>query len=373
MNKKINVLHLTFDMRIGGTEQVIKNLVEATDLTKFNVSILCIEAPVGPFGKLLTDEGVTVDAFQRKNGLDFTLINNIRQYIKRHKIDVIHCHQYTPWVYGVFSTVLLNCNVVFTEHGRFYPDSGSWKRRIVNPVLSCFTSAMTSISQATKTALVEYEYLNAKKIDVVYNGIFKQKPQSSSIKHIREKYALDNQQIVFGTIARLDPIKNQTLLLRAFQLVLKKSPYCKLIIVGDGEERDKLVELTEVLKISDSVIFTGYITEPINYLTLMDVFLLPSLSEGTSMTLLEAMSMGIPCVVTNAGGNPEVILDDFNGYVTPNNEVEPFAHAMLELANNDEQRLQFGKNSAKRFEDVFTNKVMSSSYMEIYNKVSDKK
>jgi len=367
VNKTTKVLHLTFDMRIGGTEQVIKNLAESTDSDKFNTSILCIEQPIGPFGQLLISSGIKIDSFQRRNGFDLTLIKSIRQYIKQHDIDVLHCHQYTPWVYGVLASVLLGVKVVLTEHGRFYPDSGSWKRRLINPVLSFFTDNTTSISKATKQALVEFEYLNSKKIDVVYNGISPQEPQLELVSSLREQYNIKEDIVVFGTVARLDPIKNQTLLINAFHQVLMQEPTCKLFIVGDGEEREKLELLSRELNITESVVFTGYITQPVNMMSLMDVFLLSSLSEGTSMTLLEAMSLGKPCVVTNAGGNPEVILNNHNGFVTPNRELQPFADSMLELARDIELRNHFGKNSYQRFKEVFTNQAMSKAYMAIYN------
>ncbi len=372
MNKKINVLHLTFDMRIGGTEQVIKNLVEATDTNRFDVSILCIEEPVGPFGQLLKSSGTKIDSFQRKNGFDRELINNIREYIKQHNINVLHCHQYTPWVYAVFASLFLNVKVLFTEHGRFYPDSGNWKRRLVNPFLSFFTSHVTAISSATKQALVEFEYFNNNKIDVVYNGISPLRPDLELVSKLQQQYNINQDSIVFGTVARLDPIKNQTLLIKAFQKVFIQNNNCKLFIVGDGDEREKLEQLTIELNITVSVIFTGYITEPVNYIALMDIFLLPSLSEGTSMTLLEAMSLGKPCVVTNAGGNPEVIQNNYNGFVTPNRELAPLVTGMLKLADDNELRGEFGKNSHQRFKSVFTSQVMSKSYMDIYNKVSGK-
>ncbi len=370
VNKKINVLHITFDMRIGGTEQVIKNLVEATDENQFNTSILCIEKPLGPFGKLLVDRGIQIDLFQRKNGFDRSLIGQIRQYIKKHHVDIIHCHQYTPWVYGVFASLFLNVKVVFTEHGRFYPDSGSWKRRFINPTLSFFTDKITSISEATKQALVEFEYLSSKKIDVVYNGISPKKPQTEVVSSLREQYNFKQSDIVFGTVARLDPIKNQTLLINAFHQVLIQTPNCKLLIVGDGDERENLELLTEKLNIAESVIFTGYITQPVNYMALMDVFLLPSLSEGTSMTLLEAMSLSKPCIVTSVGGNPEVIQDQHNGIVIGNQELEQLMSAMVKLAENKVERETFGQNGENLFNRKFLVKSMAANYQKIYKKIA---
>ena len=135
VSKMINLCHLTFDMRIGGAEQVIKNLVEGIDSVQYNSSIFCIEEPIGSFGQQLIEQGTTIHSLPRKEGFNLTLIFKIRHYLKKYKIDILHCHQYTPWVYGVLSTIGTGIKVIFTEHGRFYPDRSSWKRRLINPWL----------------------------------------------------------------------------------------------------------------------------------------------------------------------------------------------------------------------------------------------
>ncbi|MGB0567380.1 MAG: glycosyltransferase, partial [Alteromonas macleodii] len=167
----INVLHVTYDMRIGGTEMVIKNIIEGNQDESINMSIFCIEEPLGPWGKSMRASGLSITCRARAPGFDLKLIMALRKHILIHKIDIVHCHQYTPWVYGTFAAALTKARVVFTEHGRFYPDSSSWKRKIVNPFLLNFTSRVTAISQATKEALVEYEFVPKSKIEVVYNGI----------------------------------------------------------------------------------------------------------------------------------------------------------------------------------------------------------
>jgi glycosyltransferase involved in cell wall biosynthesis len=369
--RKLKVLHLTFDMRIGGTEQVIKNLVESTDLVMFDVSIFCIEEPIGPFGELLIAKGIDISSYARKSGFDLTLVKEVRSYIKKNQIDVLHCHQYTPWFYGVLAKFLLNTKVIFTEHGRFYPDIKKSKRRLINPFLSLFTSKITAISKATKEALVDYEFLKSKKIDVIYNGISSSNTNQLEAEKFRIKYGLTHKNVIFGTVARLDPIKNQKLMIEAFHKTVSTEPDIRLVIVGDGVEREALENLVKKLNIIEKVIFTGYITEPINLMSIMDVFLLTSLSEGTSMTLLEAMSLGKPCIVTDAGGNPEVIKHKFNGIVTENKKLEPIVIAMLEILKNKQIQLEYGANGLSRFNDQFLDTVMARKYEKIYQQITN--
>ncbi|ABG39719.1 glycosyl transferase, group 1 [Paraglaciecola sp. T6c] len=362
----MNILHLTFDMRIGGTEQVIKNLILGADASRFTMSVLCIESPLGPFAEDLINNGIHIEALSRKPGFDMSLISKIRQHITTHKIDIIHCHQYTPYVYGVLGALATSAKIVFTEHGRFYPDSTTWKRKIINPILHRFTHATTAISAATRDALVEFEYIPSNDIDVVYNGIKGVEPVPAKLEDVQRQFPLTQECILFGTIARLDPIKNHSMMLRAFKRVIDAGVNAKLMIVGDGEERENTEALISTLDLSQSVIMTGYEPKPHAHLALMDIYLLPSLSEGTSMTLLEAMSLSKPCIVTHAGGNPEIVLHDVTGLVTPNDDEQAYADAMIALAQNKQLQDTFGKASKIRFENTFDIKNMTQAYEALY-------
>jgi glycosyltransferase involved in cell wall biosynthesis len=363
---KIKLIHLTYDMRIGGTEMVIKNIIEGADKALFEMSIFCIEEPVGPWGMDLQKSGITINAKERKTGFDISLIFAISKHLKNHKIDVIHCHQYTPWVYGVLAAFGTKTKVIFTEHGRFYPDSSSWKRKLVNPWLCRITDHITSISKATKLALIEFENIPENRINVVYNGIQPPKVDSLKTAELKIKLKIPQDTKVIGTIARLDPIKNHLMMLEAFSLVLKDHPNTVLIIVGDGEEHDNILKMIELLDIKDKVIMPGYDPQPQHYLALMDVFLLSSLSEGTSMTLLEAMSLGKPCVVTDAGGNKEIIIHHQNGVVTANNDAQLFAAGIKELLDDNDTRELYGKNSRTRFSENFVVDSMTSHFQKFF-------
>ena len=367
--KKINILHLTYDMGIGGTEQVIRNLVEGTDLGRFNPSVLCLDNKVGALGIKLKEQGYNVIAFNRQPGIDLNLIKSIRKYIKNHQIDILHCHQYTPYTYGLLSAWFTNVKVIFTEHGRFYPDRCKWKRMLVNPIFNLNTGAITSISRATKDALVKYELLPRKRIEVIYNGINDLNNQNYGITQLRKSLGLEDNELVLGTISRLDPIKNQNLLLDAFKDIRESYRNTKLLIVGDGPLRDELESHAKLLEIDKYTIFTGFQVDPQKYLGLMDIFLLPSLSEGTSMTLLEAMSFYKPCVVTDAGGNPEIVLDGQTGFVTPNRDKRAFVKGIQKLLNSDELRKKVGNAARNRYENYFTVDKMVSLYQNLYLKI----
>ncbi|MBA6377930.1 MULTISPECIES: glycosyltransferase [unclassified Colwellia] len=361
-----NILHLTFDMRIGGTEQVIKNLIDGADTNEFENSIFCIESPIGPFGKMLMDKGIHIHFEARQQGFDFQLVKSIRKYINYHKVDILHCHQYTPWVYGTIGAMFTKTKIVFTEHGRFYPDSSTWKRKLVNPILNLFTDSVVAISEATKQALVEFENIPRRSINVIYNGIAELNVDIEKVKQLKLSLNLDEDKIILGTIARFDPIKNHKMMLKAFAEVLKKNSNAILLIVGDGDERESIEALIRELNITDNIILTGYNPNPKHYLAMMDIYLLSSFSEGTSMTLLEAMSLGKPCVVTDAGGNAEIIKHKENGLVTDNDNLEQFTDCCNELIADTVKQKLYGEAGRKIFEENFSLNNMLNRYRALY-------
>jgi glycosyltransferase involved in cell wall biosynthesis len=362
------IMHVTYDMRIGGTEMVIKNIIEGFNelYPDFEFSLFCIEQPVGPWGQMLQGHGIKIDSYCRRPGFDWRLIRAVRHSIVFHNIDVVHCHQYTPWVYGLIAALGTRAKVIFTEHGRFYPDVRSWKRLLLNPLFSRCTSVITSISKATKNALVQFEGIKEKDIVVVYNGIIPLKPNDDEVCKIRKHLGVGTDQFVFGTVARFDPIKNQAMMIRAFANVASENPDVCLLLVGDGEERNRLQSLADTLAVADRVFFTGYISEPVNFIAAMDIFLLSSLSEGASMTLLEAMSLGKPCIVTNAGGNSEIIVNKENGLVTPNDDVSAFSAAMKLLSQDSALRDTCSAGARLRFDKMFAIKHMVNHYRDLY-------
>ena len=353
-------------MRIGGTEQVIKNLIEGSDKNLFDMSIYCLEQPIGPFGQMLINDGVSVTGIQRKDGFDFNIIRQLRKHIKKNNIDILHCHQYTPWVYGTLAAIGTATKIIFTEHGRFYPDQSSWKRRFVNPVLTRFTDHITAISKATKQALIDYEFIPEHKIKVIYNGIIPLKSEPEKVQLLKQDLGISETTTVLGTIARLDPIKNHKMMLNAFRAVVDEYPDTVLLMVGDGEERQNMETQIRELNLNSHVILTGYIDQPKDYLDCMDIFLLSSLSEGTSMTLLEAMSLAKPCVVTDAGGNSEIITDQLNGLVTKNNNTEMFSEAIINLISDPIILYKMKQKAKAKFEQLYSAANMYQNYIDIY-------
>lgn len=360
------ILHITFNMGYGGTEQVIRQLILNTNPKQFIHEIICIDGIIGPLGEILAEDGIVLHRLARKSGLDFSLIRRLRRLIRQRDIDVVHCHQYTPWTYGWFAHWGTGTRLVFTEHGRFHPDRYRRKARLLNPTMARTTDCLVAISEATRRALVEYEYLPPRKIQVVYNGITALNCDNEKLATARHQWQLPEDLPVIGTVARLDAVKNQGAILNASRLLLDQGISHRVLLVGDGPERDRLEHLTDELGLRDQVCFTGFIEQPAALLGLMDVFLLPSFTEGTSMTLLESMSLGLPAVVTNVGGNPEIVEHEKTGLVIPVDDGPELSIALRSLLQDPTRQKHLGSAARQRFEQQFAANVMAECYARLY-------
>lgn len=365
---KTKILHITFDMTIGGTQQVIRQLVENIDSSKFSADIVCIDNRLGDLGALVEKLGINVHLLNRQQGFDYSLIFQLRKLIKKNHYDLIHCHQYSPYVYGLLASIFSPAKVIFTEHGRFYPDYGTWKRKLLNPIFSIFTSQITTISQATKDALVVFENFKREDISVIYNGVIDKSDIDVNEDQLKAKFNIPSDAFIFGTISRLQPIKNQKMMIRAFKEVNEKEMNTHLLIVGDGEMKNQLTSLVKELNLIDKVTFTGFQNNPYQFHKIIDVFLLSSFSEGASMTLIEAMSFSKPCVVTNVGGNAELIIDSVNGVVVENDNKQKFAKGMLLLINDKALYKKCSLQARVLYESTFTVKKMVTDFEAIINK-----
>ena len=170
---------------------------------------------------------------------------------------------------------------------------------------------------------------------------------------------------MFGTAARLDPVKNLDSALEAFGVVQAQAPGCRFVIVGDGPERARLELLARDAGLADSVMFTGFRADVRQLLPAFDVYVNSSVYEGVSLTLLEAMAASLPAIATSVGGTPEVVTRD-TGLLVPARASDALAGAMLVLAVSPERRAALGAQARGRVELLFSVQRMVARYLETY-------
>lgn len=368
--KKHTIAYIVNSLNLGGTENLVVQMSRAFQ-AEYAVTVICLDEP-GLWAQKLRDEGIPVYCFRRQQGIDLAIAGKIARFCKKHTIDLIHAHQCTPWFYAALSRVLYSSpKLLFEEHGRHYPERYSWKKNFINRwFIQNLTNKIVAVSADVRQRLVKYEGISANRIEVIYNGV--QPPKTIGVEKratLRQELGFAPDDFVVGTVGRLDPIKNLPMFLQAFTAARLQHKNLKALLVGDGPDFNLLKTLCAKLKVTDHVIMPGYRQDATDLLQCMDLFVLCSLSEGTSMALLEAMASEIPAVVTDVGGNPELISHGKNGWLIPSDAVNDLSQVIEQAWSSKDKRLQKARQAKKDFEKYFAFSEMISNYKLLYQKI----
>jgi glycosyltransferase involved in cell wall biosynthesis len=362
------IMHVILSMQVGGAERLVSDMVRYPAFAA-NKPIVCCLDTIGELGEKLLQDGYTVYCKGRQPGLDVTVIGWLREIMKREHVEVVHAHQYSPLFYTVPAAFLSGRKkLVYTEHGRFHPERKSWKRMIFNPLLSLGVDHLVAISAATAQAMARYDNFPLSRIKVIHNGIdCSTMNRESNNSSKRQELGLDSSCRILGTAGRLNSIKNMSMMIRGLKLVLHQVPDTYLVIAGQGEEREMLQRLADQLDVGDRVKFIGLRFDLPEIYPLFDVFLLTSFTEGISVTLLEAMASGVPAVVSDVGGNREIVLDGKSGYLVPVDDDLLLAQKVVTLLKDGKLGAQMGKVAKQRVQDQFSVDGMIRRYRKLYN------
>lgn len=375
MDRRPVIAHVLHRLDRAGAEVLAAGLARGL-ADRFDFVFLCLDG-LGPLADELIDEGFVVEALGRRPGLDRALARRLRERLALHRVDLIHAHQYTPFFYSALARGNLTRQlpgVLFTEHGRHVPDTTSLKRRLANKLLLKQTDRVTAVSEFVKKALIKNEGLPAARIDVVHNGI---DPAPGSDNDVdargiaRERLGVADDRPVVMQVARFHPVKDHATALRAWSIVHAQMPEAVLVFVGDGPERNNLEALTKRLELQDAVRFTGAIDNARELIPAADLCILSSLSEGLSVTLLEAMAAGKPIVATDVGGNPEAVVNGETGLLAPPRDPEALAGCILQLLPNAPYTARvLGQAGRQRLLEHFTADRMHRAYADRYESIA---
>jgi glycosyltransferase involved in cell wall biosynthesis len=380
------VLQVVLSLHPGGTERLLIEL--ATRLHEQIPMAVCCLDERGAWASELEDRGIHVTALGRTPGFHPTLGRRVAAAAREHGATVIHAHHYSPFVYSAIARLWgSRCPVIYTEHGRLSDAGPSRKRRWVNRLLFARTPGRTfTVSEDVKRHIVA-EGFKEEQVGVIYNGIeIGPLPSPEDRARSREELGVDDRAFVVGTVARLDPVKDLGTLLRALgglkvrgsselSVVSRESntritaSRILLLIIGDGEERAGLEALATELGVGESVRFMGYRSDARAWLAGCDAYVNCSVSEGVSLTILEAMAAGLPVIATRVGGTPEVI-DETCGRLVPPRDPDAIAEALSALVENPDLRVHSARRGRERVERQFSIEAMVSAYSKVYRSVN---
>lgn len=347
----MNILFITNHLNTGGITTYVLTL--ATGLKKKGHNIY-VASSGGVFSEKLKEAGAVYIPIPIKTKKEISpkilaSMFMLQKENSKYDFDIIHAHTRTTQVLGALLSRSLGIPYISTCHGFF-------KKRILRRIFPCWGSMVIAISQQVKEHLVKDFRVDEKKIAVVNNGVdiekFMVKNLGFRVQRKKELGLTDGP--VIGIVARLSDVKGHNYLILAMKEVLKKVPQAQLLIVGEGKIKNGLVRLVDELGISKSVFFKPEVFDTREVLSVMDVFVMPSLKEGLGLGLMEAMASGLAVVGSDVGGIKSLIKDGHTGLLVKPADSLGLTVKLLELLENDEKRNSYGRAAQVFISDNFS-------------------
>jgi glycosyltransferase involved in cell wall biosynthesis len=374
MEDKIKILYVFAALPVGGAEQVLVIELQGLDKTRFT-PMVCVISEKGPVGEIIEKMGIPVMPLHRmkKNRFDHRIIREIKEIILREKISLVHTHLYDGGKYGRMAARMAGVpGIIHTVHNIYV--KRRTKYHLINWALSFFTDRIIAVSGAVKESLIRYDRIKPEKVQVIYNGIdFQKFNDHVSSREVRSELGIKPEDFVIGVIARLEEQKGHRYLLEALAQKPELLVPFKILIIGDGKLRPALEEESRKRGLSSHVLFLGT-RKPISpMLKAMDLFLLPSLWEGFSMAILEALAAGVPVIATRVGGAEEVITSGEDGFLIPPGDVQSLAEALLDAFSHRDKYLEMARKGKERVHQNFSKERHVDALQRLYWQILSEK
>jgi len=363
---KIKVIQVIPSMNVGGREKVVLDILENLNRDRFDLELVCLGDEGTMYDRFKATE-VPIWFFRKKPGFKPGMFLDLYKFFKKHHYHIVHSHNPGAFIYSAVASCLAGTSVLInSEHG--YGSEISWRKKNVESVLANRCYLTLAVSNDLRNLLAARPFCDAGKVQTLYNGIDVVKYTSSTMRYVvRSSLGISNRQILIGTVGRLAAVKDYKTLIRGFEIFHRSFPESRLVIVGEGGEKEALTQLSNELALNDKILFTGERNDIPDLLSGMDIFVLSSVSEGISITLLESMAAQLPVVATAVGGNVEVVEDGLTGLLVPAQNPDKIAEALVSLCESESMSHSFGESGKKRVEKYFSIQHMIEKLEIIYS------
>lgn len=335
------------------------------------------------FSFILPEEGVFCDQLRRA-GMPYQVVpmktkvavgarRKIRRALQEMEADLAHCHGARANWYGRTAARRAGAVLFCTVHNSLkdYPYP-SWRRRLYLALerrTAPLVDQWIAVSNSIRKDLVEYYRVPAAKIEVIANGV---DPLDLQVQRTREQVRRDlsvaDGDLVLLAAARMTEQKGHRFLLEAVSTLRNRWGALRCLLAGDGPARPRLERQARELGIADRVRFLGFRSDIPDLIRASDIYVLPSLSEGMPLGLLEAMALGCPVVACAVSGVPEIVRDRINGLLAPPADAPALARLLGELAAHPEMRLPLASAAQATVQEHFTARAMAGRVGELYRR-----
>ena len=371
---RLKILHILHSLQVGGLENGVVNLINLLDHDRFEHSICCINT-TGPMAERITRKDVQIYQLNKK-GRDYLLPFKLMKLIGTIKPDIVHTRNWSA-IDGIIGARFAGIRrIVHGEHGREAQDpTGANMRRLkIRKLLHPLVSRFVTVSSDLKRWLIYDVGVPEGKVVQIINGVDTERfcpPQDTAAGKM--KAGLPPDSFVIGSVGRLDSVKDYATLIRAFASVVTGQTGLTgltgktvLMIIGSGSEEQRLKTLADELKISDRILFLGERTDIPELMRAFDVFVLSSIAEGISNTVLEAMASELPVIATSVGGNVELVGDGITGFLFSPGDYRGLAEKIILYFKNSDLLQEHGLNGRAKAESELSLSAMVKGYEALY-------
>lgn len=366
----LTIGHTIYAFKEGGMERGLLNIVNYGRHDRFRHVILCL-TEAGEFARQLRSPSCRVIEFHKKPGNDFRLASRIAQTVRECGVSILHARGWPTLLETAFAARLAGIDAtIYGFHGKTVNElAGLGAMRIIAQAAALrMYRRVVTLNSRMRIELAREAFMSQDRLQVIANGvdleIFRPREDSAAL---RAQYGLPPGRFIVGNIARLDPVKNHEVILRALSRFRSRIERPYFLLVGEGEHRPVLESAIRQLDLGDDVRLMGYSNQIADLLNCMDVYVQSSFYEGFSNTILEAMSSGLPILGTDVGGTGDLFSDRREGYFFHPGDDSALAGLLRYFQADPKKSAEMGRAARSRAVELFSIERMVRTYEGMYS------
>lgn len=366
----IRILHTIDTTGPGGAETVFVNLIKGLDRTRFQPTVV-IGGP-GWVCDELRKGGIEPIFIDAKGTFNIAYLLGLVKIIRKNRIDIIQSHLLGANLYSSMAGLISGVPVVSTFHGFVDVKARERFSKLKSRIINLGSKIIVFVSDGLRKYYVEQKGISAGKSVVIYNGVDTSIFRPERDDSVRKKLGLGPENILVGAVGNIRPAKGYDYLLRAARLVVDRCPAFRFVVAGEGTGLlyDDLLALRKCLGLESHFFFLGFVADASRFMNNLDVFVLPSVSEGFSISTVEAMACGIPVIATRSGGPQEIISSGIDGILVDVCSINKLYESIVMLRENQDLSITLIKNGIKACNNKFSHTCTLEEYEQLYFSLS---
>lgn len=368
--------HVIHRLAVGGLENGLVNLINHMPPHRYRHAIICLSDATDYAGRIERDD-VPIIELHKRLGQDLGVHGRCYKVLRRLRPDIVHTRNLSALEFQLDAGLAKVRGRIHGEHGRdiYDLDGRNFKYNVLRKLMHNFIHHYIAVSRDLSRWLVDTLKTRRERVSQIYNGVdtVKFRPLAGFVSAVVPPSIRSPKTFVIGTVGRMEAVKDQLILVQAFLQLLQIDPNLResirLVIVGEGPLRKQALQILQSKGAEKLAWLPGERSDIPEMLGAMDLFVLPSLREGISNTILEAMAAGLPVVATNVGGNPEIVLQGETGTLVPPSDPRAMAEALHAYCIDRRKGHAQGLAGRRTVEVSFSISNMVDHYVDVYDRV----